>query len=97
IRAVDQNGNVLPFFNEPAQLKAEGDIAIIGPACISLKGGLGGTYVKSLGRDGKGSLTVQSLQTKACVLSFTVSTDKGCSTGKKQEFKKEGYENEIDR
>lgn len=72
IRAVDQNGNVLPFFNEPVRLEASGDVEIIGPEWISLKGGMGGVYVRSLGRNGQGELTVTSGQTEDCRIPFTV-------------------------
>lgn len=61
IRAVDDHGNVLPFYQEPVRLIAEGDISIIGPDTIALQGGMGGTYVKSLGRSGRGALLLQSL------------------------------------
>lgn len=61
IRAVDDHGNVLPFYQEPVRLIAEGDISIIGPDTIALQGGMGGTYVKSLGRSGQGALLLQSL------------------------------------
>lgn len=60
IRAVDDHGNVLPFYQEPVRLIAEGDISIIGPDTIALQGGMGGTYVKSLGRSGQGTLLLQS-------------------------------------
>lgn len=61
IRAVDDHGNVLPFYQEPVRLITEGDISIIGPNTIALQGGMGGTYVKSLGRSGQGALLLQSL------------------------------------
>ena len=60
IRAVDDHGNVLPFYQEPVRLIAEGDISIIGPDTIALQGGMGGTYVKSAGRSGQGALLLQS-------------------------------------
>ena len=61
IRAVDDHGNVLPFYQEPVRLITEGDISIIGPDTIALQGGMGGTYVKSTGRSGQGALLLQSL------------------------------------
>lgn len=60
IHAVDDHGNVLPFYQEPVRLIAEGDISIIGPDTIALQGGMGGTYVKSTGRSGRGALLLQS-------------------------------------
>lgn len=60
IRAVDDHGNVLPFYQEPVRLITEGDISIIGPDTIALQGGMGGTYVKSTGSSGRGALLLQS-------------------------------------
>lgn len=60
IRAVDDHGNVLPFYQEPVRLITEGDISIIGPDTIALQGGMGGTYIKSMGRSGRGTLLLQS-------------------------------------
>ena len=60
IHAVDDHGNVLPFYQEPVRLITEGDISIIGPDTIALQGGMGGTYVKSTGRSGRGALLLQS-------------------------------------
>lgn len=60
IRAVDDHGNVLPFYQEPVCLITEGDISIIGPDTIALQGGMGGTYVKSTGKSGRGALLLQS-------------------------------------
>lgn len=48
IQAVDEHENVLPFFNEPVFFETEGPIELIGPSVISLQGGMGGTYVKTV-------------------------------------------------
>lgn len=47
IRAVDGKGNQLWFFNEPLRLEVSGELELIGPEVISLKGGAGGCYVRS--------------------------------------------------
>ncbi len=63
IRAVDQNGNVLPFFQEPVKLKTEGAIEIIGPRTVPLRGGMAGTYIKSkhrMGSAGKLMITLRA-------------------------------------
>ena len=62
IRAVDQNGNVLPFFAESAKLKAEGAIEVIGPRTVPLRGGMAGTYIKSKRRMGSTGKLVISLR-----------------------------------
>lgn len=58
IAAVDQNGNLLPFAQEAVELAAEGPIEIIGPTTAMLRGGFGGTYVKTTGVSGTASLTL---------------------------------------
>lgn len=47
IQAVDQEQNVLPYYQEPFRLEMRGAIRLIGPEVISLKGGMGGVYVRS--------------------------------------------------
>lgn len=74
IRAVDDHGNVLPFYQEPVRLIAEGDISIIGPDTIALQGGMGGTYVKSLGRSGQGTLLLQSRTAGEVRIPFQIKT-----------------------
>ena len=73
IEARSDSGNLLPFYQEPVQLTVSGDIALIGPSLISLKGGMGGTYVKSLGREGQGTLTVSALGAPDVTIEFQVS------------------------
>ncbi|MBO5155061.1 MAG: glycoside hydrolase family 2 protein [Eubacterium sp.] len=72
IRAVDENGNVLPFYNEPVQLSVEGEGVLIGPSVISLHGGMGGTYVKTVGTAGHIRLTVSCAQAKSVCMEFIV-------------------------
>ncbi|MCM1539899.1 MAG: glycoside hydrolase family 2 protein [Blautia sp.] len=57
-RMKDENGNLLPFYQEPVTLKAEGAISLMGPEIISLKGGMGGAFVRTKGESGMGALTV---------------------------------------
>ncbi len=58
IRLVDDNGNVLPFANDPISLSTIGPIEVIGPSIISLQGGMGGTYVKTTGKAGEAKLII---------------------------------------
>ena len=72
IQAVDENGNLLPYFQEPVQLKCEGAIEIIGPDIISLQGGMGGTYVKTIGKTGSGKLMISSRQAGTREITFEI-------------------------
>lgn len=67
IRALDDYGNILPYYQEPVMLKASGCIEIIGPQVITLKGGCGGTYIKTTGEKGKATLLVNDAE-----LNFTI-------------------------
>lgn len=72
IRAVDEYGNRLSFFNDPVMLETQGPIELIGPEIISLQGGMGGTYVKTTGEKGEAVLKLRTLQTKEAALGFSV-------------------------
>lgn len=72
LSVVDQNGNVQPYCQEAVMLKAEGDIEIIGPSAVSLKGGFAGTYVRSIGKAGSGTLVVEDWMGNIMNIPFTV-------------------------
>ena len=72
IQMTDEHGNVLPFYNGPVTLRAEGAIEIIGPKMLSVQGGMGGTYVKTVGTAGKGTLYVSNNQSGEMSISFDV-------------------------
>ena len=58
IRAIDENGNILPFANDPISLSTIGPIEVIGPSIITLQGGMGGTYVRTTGKKGEAKLII---------------------------------------
>ncbi len=62
ITAVDEFGNPAPYYQEPVVLSCSGKIELIGPSVISLKGGFGGTYVKTTGNAGSGVLRINDRQ-----------------------------------
>lgn len=64
IRAVDEHGNLAPYWQEPVILKCSGPIMLIGPEIISLKGGSGGCYVKTCGSSGSAELCVNDIKIK---------------------------------
>ncbi len=72
IRAVDEYGNVLPYYQEPVILKTTGPIRLIGPDVISLRGGMGGTYVKTTGESGEAELVLKIQHTKEVRIAFQV-------------------------
>lgn len=72
IRAVDECGNILSYYQEPVTLSVEGPAELIGPKAVSLHGGMGGTYLRTLGQSGSVTLTVSSGQTEPVTVKFFV-------------------------
>lgn len=72
ITALDENGNRLNYFNEPAVLSATGAIEIIGPEVTALRGGAGGTLVRTVGKNGAGELIVHVPGCEKMVIHFNV-------------------------
>jgi beta-galactosidase len=72
ITAVDENKNRLYYYQEPVTLKTWGSIQLIGPSTISLKGGAGGTYVKTNGSKGEGVLLIHQEDIGDIAIKFLV-------------------------
>ncbi|MDD6305429.1 MAG: glycoside hydrolase family 2 TIM barrel-domain containing protein [Clostridiales bacterium] len=72
IQALDQNDNLLSFYQEPLQLEVTGSIELIGDKTVSLQGGMGGAYVKTTGESGVGELKIISSQTGTKTIKFEV-------------------------
>jgi beta-galactosidase len=58
LRALDQGGNLLGFFDDPIQLQLDGPGRLIGPDLLSFKGGAVGVYIEA--GDVAGSLTLSA-------------------------------------
>ena len=72
IRAIDEHDNLLPFFQEPIKVEAEGPITIIGGDVLSLKGGMGGLYVKTVGEKGKAKVRLVNPQCETVEIEFDI-------------------------
>lgn len=75
VRVLDEHGNQVNFYNEPMILEAEGPVTVIGPTVSGLSGGMGGTYIKTMGVTGTAKLTVRTLQTEPVEIIFTVKAE----------------------
>lgn len=62
IYARDEFGNPAVYYQEPVILSCTDGLEIIGPHVISLKGGCGGTYVKTTGSAGKAELMINNIK-----------------------------------
>ena len=76
IVAEDQNGNHIPYFQEPVLLKVDGPAQLIGPSAISLKGGTGGTYIKTVGEEGEAVLHIVNMQAGEIKISFNIKVNR---------------------
>ncbi|MBO7357497.1 MAG: glycoside hydrolase family 2 protein [Lachnospiraceae bacterium] len=75
IKAVDEYGNVLPFFNEPITISVSGPVELIGPNITTLRGGMGGTYLRTLpdAKEGDSAVvTIINAQTETVRLEFMI-------------------------
>ncbi|MCR4648245.1 MAG: glycoside hydrolase family 2 protein, partial [Lachnospiraceae bacterium] len=73
IKALDEYGNVLNYCNDPLVLSIEGKAGIIGPSVMALSGGMGGTYISSIGLPGEARLVVKDAYGKSVAnMMFTV-------------------------
>jgi beta-galactosidase len=72
VRALDQCGNLLPYFEEPVMLSLEGQGRIIGPSEHTLKGGATGFWIEAGEAKGKLELTVKSRRFDTQSITFTV-------------------------
>lgn len=75
--SVDGGGNPLPYDMEVVEMDVEGPIEIIGPKQIALRGGMGGTYVRTAGRTGTGRLTLKRGGKYQGALTFDICIQEG--------------------
>jgi beta-galactosidase len=76
ITAVDEYGNVLNYSNEPISISVEGPVEIVGPKVVPLRGGMCGTYVKTIGKEGSATVTIANSQLGEVKVALTVKTEK---------------------
>lgn len=75
IRLLDEYGNTASYAQLPVELETGGVIGIAGPHTVTAEGGMCGTYVRSLGRAGSGTLTLRVQGLESVKIEFTVRTE----------------------
>ncbi len=75
ISAVDEYDNTLVYSSEPIKVSVSGPLEIIGSDLISLKGGMGGLYLKTTGKEGAATVTLTSATLGEVTVPFEVKTD----------------------
>ena len=72
IRLLDENGNLAPYAQIPIHFTLEGDAELVGPAVVTAEGGMTGTYIRTVGREGQAKLTISSNQTESVTILFQI-------------------------
>ena len=75
IRLLDEYGNTASYAQLSVELETGGVIGIAGPHTVTAEGGMCGTYVRSLGRAGSGTLTLRVQGLESVKIEFTVRTE----------------------
>ncbi len=69
-----EKGNLLPFNQDIVTLSTEGPVKVIGPKTVALRGGMGGTYVKSTGVPGEAKLIITAEGLEPQVIELNIDT-----------------------
>ena len=72
LRMEDLRGNTLAFYGGAVTFKAEGPIEIVGPETTVLRGGMGGTIVRTTGEKGEAKLTICAEGAEPVEIAFNV-------------------------
>lgn len=72
IKAVDENNQVLPFYQEAVNVEVTGPAQIIGPKSITLRGGMAGTYIKTIGELGDVLVKISGNNIEEKIIKFKV-------------------------
>ena len=73
VRLVDEYGCTACYAPLPVTYALEGDAELVGPDAAVLEGGMGGTYVRTVGCAGKAVLTIRTQQTESVRIVFHIS------------------------
>lgn len=72
IRILDGHGNIAPYAQLPVFFETEGDIELVGSSVCTAEGGMCGTYVKTIGKKGKGSLVIRAQGLEEVKIDYTI-------------------------
>ena len=62
----------MPFYMGAVHAEVAGPIELIGPSEVILRGGMGGTYVRTTGAAGDASLTLTSESGQKIIINFSI-------------------------
>ena len=58
VRVLDENGNLAPYAQLPLRFETQGPVRLVGPNVATAEGGMGGTYLRTVGASGNAVCTV---------------------------------------
>ena len=73
VRILDSNDNTAVYAQLPVSFRTEGELELVGPGIAAAEGGMTGTYVRTTGRAGSGTLTVEVQGLEPVIVRFNVS------------------------
>ena len=72
IRILDGFSNPAPYAQLPVKLEVEGALELVGPDVVTAEGGMCGTYVRTVGKPGQGSLTITAGELPPVTVDFEI-------------------------
>lgn len=58
IKVLDQNNNQMYYYSDSLEIKTTGPIEVIGPKNLAVRGGMSGTYIKTIGQAGEATVVI---------------------------------------
>ena len=72
VRILDENGNIAPYAQLPVRFVLEGEAELVGPTVATAEGGMTGTFLKTVGKEGKARLSITAEGMEPAVLIFKI-------------------------
>ena len=72
MRVLDGHGNLASYAQLAAKLTVEGAAELIGSDTVTLEGGMGGAFIKTVGKKGAARITVTTAQTEPVIIDLNV-------------------------
>ena len=72
VRILDDNDNTASYALLPIHFSIEGDASLVGPDTAVAEGGMTGTYIRTIGKEGKAKLIVNAAGMESAVLEFDI-------------------------
>ncbi len=74
IRILDENNNTASYAQLPVSFSVSGALELVGSKLAAAEGGMTGTYVRTTGETGEGTLTISAEGLESVLIHFTISS-----------------------